>query len=102
MTTNTILHQESLTNPLGRSRTVTEWMKEQNINEVYMRFGAWTVTDWGVECLTMPYDIPANRLWHGEPDYPWTRHIAMKWWVSPPDFSSALDAAREFHREAAR
>lgn len=91
-------HGEMLTNMLGRTRAVAEWMQEHEVSEVCQRFGDWVVTDFGLECLTNYYPITASRLWDGEDGYPWSLHLEQKTWVNIADFTAALQCAREYHK----
>ena len=86
-----------LTSFQGRTRTVKEWMKAQEITEVYSRYGDWIISDYGLECLTTNYAIEASRLWEGDGSYGWERHMGETVWVNPGDFLEALAAARERH-----
>lgn len=71
--------------------------KSMEIGKVYERYGEWVVTDYGLECLALPYQISVDRLW-GE----WTlRHMSQKRWVVYTDFAAAFEAARAFHRRRA-
>ena len=88
----------ALTSFQGRTRTVAEWMEIRSIPEIFTRYGDWAITEFGLECLTLPYDIAASRLWEkdGSPR-DWPKHMSEKRWIILSDFKSALDAARESH-----
>jgi hypothetical protein len=62
------------------------------------RFGDWCVTDYGLQCLSHPYEIPASRLWEDN----WVRHMGEKTWPVIAHFASALEFARAYHRSKRR
>lgn len=75
----------------GRTVSVDEACRINEVDPILERCGTWVVTDYGVECLTTHYPIEKARL--REKD--WLDHMIHKTWVVAYDFSDALDAARE-------
>jgi hypothetical protein len=57
----------------------------------------WVVTEDGVECMDHHYPVEKDRLWEGEKDQGWVKHMFAKPWVDPADFAEALRIARHLH-----
>lgn len=78
-----------------RSRLTQEQILESKrmfeIDDILQVIGIWCLTEYGLECLTVYYPIPWQRLW--EPD--WVRHLEEKTWFGDGiDFCFALTAAK--------
>jgi len=43
------------------------------------------------------YTIAKDRLWEGEREFGWVRHMSAKCWVDVQDFSEALRITRHRH-----
>jgi hypothetical protein len=62
----------------------------------------WAVTNYGLQCLTDPYDIDAERLgkfrlWASPARYDWPLHLAEKEWVDIVAFCEAFREALRIH-----
>jgi hypothetical protein len=85
------------TGPWGVTKTVDEWMKAHEMDEIYARFGDWVVSSYCLECLVLPYAIPASRLAEN-----WESHMLQKRWVDLHSFCQAIESARKYHAARGR
>lgn len=75
----------------GRTVSVEDARRINDVDPILERFGTWVVTEYGLECLTVHYAVEKRRL--RETD--WLDHMIHKTWVVAYDFSDALTAARD-------
>lgn len=75
----------------GRTVSVEQARRINDVSPIIKRCGTWAVTEYGVECLTTRYPIEISRLMEKD----WLDHMIHKTWVVAYDFSDALDGARD-------
>lgn len=69
---------------------------------VLHQFGAWFVTDYGVEAIeagVLAYHVSAGRLWEhsDESGWSWECQVTSKVWVNAKDACQAFAKARQVH-----
>jgi hypothetical protein len=69
----------------------------QRLSRTIWKGWQWAVTARGIECRDGTYFIDKCRLWQGEANYGWVRHMSEKNWVDQSDFAEALRIARRVH-----
>ena len=75
----------------GGQRTLQEIIEDRDISNIVERFGQWVVTDFGLECLYMPYPIQKERI-----NEDWPAHMSAKNWVNLEEFEAAYLFAKDF------
>ena len=70
----------------GEEISVKEAMKRFGVDSIIKRFGAWVVTDYGIECLARSYPIELHRVEEND----WLSHMREKRWVNMEDFTMAF------------
>lgn len=60
------------------------------------RFGAWTVTRFGIECSGREYSISVAMLRSQGQD--WLRQMSEKRWCNLRDFADAFHVACDYHK----
>jgi len=78
----------------GGEFSIVEVATGMEIGPILFRRGVWALTPLGIECLKMVYQITKDRF--DESD--WYDHMEEKGWVNMEDFSSVLNAGRDFVR----
>tara|TARA_B110000503_G_C6980544_1_gene343028 strand:- start:239 stop:547 length:309 start_codon:yes stop_codon:yes gene_type:complete len=76
--------------PFSDKDTLDLAMYRFDISPVIMRFGDWVITDYGIECLSVPYRFTKNRVHEKD----WIQHMEKKSWVNIIDFTAALVRSR--------
>lgn len=71
---------------------------EPPMPRIIAQFGEWAVTEFGIECLTHPYEIQWDAITDSviDDEY-WLRNLAKKDWVKLDDFAEALRHGRRIH-----
>lgn len=91
-------HADYVLNPFKYDEPVPveDALRRYDITKVKRRFGTWAVTEYGVECLVMPYAIPAEKLRQPSPERRWSfeGQLLEKRWTVERDVVAALAFAR--------
>jgi len=78
----------------GDEKTIVELATELKMSTILKRFGEWTVTTKGIECLSKNYTISKDQL--DEED--WVRTVGSLYWVNESDFSLVYYSAKDLIR----
>lgn len=85
------LYSQQIADIHGKERMLVRWAEIMDIGRpILYRAGVWVVTEFGVECLILPYPIAKERLNTQD----WVEHVSDKTWVNRADFQSAFNEAK--------
>jgi len=70
-----------------------------DLSPLVRRFRQWAITEDGLDCLSLSYSIPSDRLYETD----WVDHMRRKTWIDIDDFKEAYAVAKQYfeisHRE---
>jgi len=75
----------------GEKWSVVEAANYNDLPPLLARFGDWAICEDGIYCLYGQYYIAKSRF--NETD--WIEHVTEKTWVTPQDFISVFNTAKE-------